>query len=124
MDEGQRPRVIEDPTIEDFIMKNLASLATTFVLSAFAITVAPQPANAIKCSGITQINKNSRIITPYCEHEHMAKIARTYGIKTTGRRLRNNINHKQRVCEHIGHDTRLSSVCGGLRLEDRGRFPS
>lgn len=101
-------------------MRTVLALGVILATGIAALTGAPQPAHAIKCSGAVQINKTTRIITPYCEHEHMARVARTYGIRTTGRRLRNNINHKQRICEHIGHDTRLSSVCGGLRREDRG----
>ena len=101
-------------------MRTVFTIGTALVVGAVALTSAPQPAHAIKCSGNVQINKNSRIITPYCEHEYLARVARSYGIKTSGRRLRNNINHKQNVCEHIGHDNRLSSVCGGLRREDRG----
>ncbi len=101
-------------------MRPVFALGASLAVALVTMTSAPQTAHAIKCDGSTQINKNSRIITPYCEHEQMARVAKTYGIKTSGRRLRNNINHKQRVCEHIGHDIRLSSVCGGLRLEDRG----
>lgn len=101
-------------------MKQILSAGAVIAFSAVALTAAPQTAHAIKCAGNVQINKSSKIITPYCEHEQMAKVARTFGIRTSGKRLRNNVNHKRRICEHIGHDTRLSSVCGGLRLEDRG----
>ncbi|MEL6288139.1 MAG: hypothetical protein AAFQ42_02015 [Pseudomonadota bacterium] len=102
------------------LLPTIASVMTIGV----SIAAAPSPAHAITCRGNVQINKSSQIITPFCEHEQMAKVARTYGIRTTGRRLRSNINHKQRVCEFIGHDIRLSSVCGGLRREDNrgGRF--
>jgi len=101
-------------------MKTVSALAAALATSALALTASPQPAHAIKCSGPAQINKTTQIITPYCEHEYMARVARTYGFRTSGKRLRNNINHKQRICEHIGHDTRLSGICGGLRRENRG----
>jgi hypothetical protein len=107
-------------------MKTTLTLGAAIVVGALTIAATSQPAYAIRCSGITQINKHTRIITPYCEHEELARIARQYGWNTSGRRLRNNINHKAKVCEMIGHDIRLSSVCDGLRLEDRGggRFAS
>lgn len=101
-------------------MKSLFVLASAAAIGSVAILTTSQPAHAIECDGNVQVNENTRIITPYCEHEQMARVARSYGIETSGYRLRNNINHKQRICEHIGHDIRLSSVCGGLRLEDRG----
>ncbi len=106
-------------------MKTSLALGAALVVGALAMTAATQPAYAIRCAGNVQINKNTRIITPYCEHEEMARIARQFGVKTTGRRLRNNINHKAQICQMIGHDIRLTSVCGGLRLQDRGgRFNS
>lgn len=101
-------------------MKYLLPAAVALATSALTLTTATQLAHAITCAGNVQVNKNSRIITPYCEHEQMAKVARSFGVRTTGKRLRNNVNHKRQVCEFIGHDVRLSSVCGGLRLEDRG----
>ena len=101
--------------------KNSTFAGICAIGAAIALTAAgTMPAHAITCRGSVQINKTTQIITPYCEHEEMAQIARTYGIKTTGKRLRNNVNHKQRVCEFIGHDVRLASVCSGLRREDRG----
>ncbi|MEO0619533.1 MAG: hypothetical protein AAFZ01_09655 [Pseudomonadota bacterium] len=99
----------------------LSALMITAGAAFIATATTATPAHAIKCRGNVQINKSSQIITPFCEHEQMAKVARSYGVKTTGRRLRNNINHKARVCEFIGHDIRLGSVCGGLRrFENRG----
>ncbi len=62
--------------------------------------------------------------TPYCEIKYLADVARgSYGISTTFARLRNSDGERERVCQVIGHDSRIYSTCLPYRNDgDSRRF--
>lgn len=61
---------------------------------------------------------SDEISTPYCQDEYVAVVARDYGIKTTGARIRNDWGHKRDVCSLIGQDIRIRTAC--ISENDRG----
>ena len=101
-------------------MKNALFAGTVFVVGAISLSAIPDPAHAITCRDEVQINKNSRAITPYCETEYLARVARSYGFKITGRAIRANGSLKRDVCQFVGGDIRVSIICQGLRFEGNG----
>jgi len=81
--------------------------AALLVLSA-----SPALAAKIKCKGIFQVTKNGLISTPYCQDEEIARVARSYGWKTTTAQVRNDPLKKVRICRALGNDNRLKGACG------------
>ena len=80
---------------------------------------------AIKCDGPYQVMKNGQSIsTPYCEDDYLTKVARGYGLRYTARQVRWDPSVKQRVCEVVGHDTRVRETCRGFGFEDGNSFRS
>ncbi len=73
----------------------------------------PVPAEAkIRCKGPYQIIKGvGHLSTPYCEDNYLAAVAAKYGSRVSAKSIRNNPNKKQEVCQLVGHDTRVSSIC-------------
>lgn len=97
---------------------------TTLSLTALALaglftaaTLLPATADAasrykIKCKDHYQLVQGNWISTTPCEEEYIAKVARSYGYKVTVRQIRSNPNKKAYICEQLGHDTRISNICG------------
>jgi hypothetical protein len=71
----------------------------------------------IRCDGPYQLSGGNYIATPYCEDNYLATVARGYGMRVSGAEIRNNYNAKKRVCQVIGHDTRVAQICIGVRPE-------
>lgn len=93
-------------------------------LLAFGVGTAPASA-AIHCDGPYQVNKNGHTFsTPYCEDNYLTKVARSYGLRYTARQVRWDPGVKQRVCEIVGHDTRVRETCRGFGFEDGSGFRS
>jgi hypothetical protein len=84
-------------------------VASAAVLLA-AITVAC-PAYAITCESGYQRVQGNLIATPYCQDEYLAQVARQFGFKTSGDRIRGNPNYKREVCAIAGRDIRVQSIC-------------
>lgn len=81
------------------------------------------PAEAkIKCKNGAQIVNGSLIVTPYCQDNYLAKVAREYGQRVSARSIRNNPHVKRDVCLLIGHDTRVHAACAasGFDIHQRG----
>lgn len=97
--------------------KSLLALLTGVIALAMLSAPAADAASRykLKCKGPYQIVQGNLIATPPCEEEHLAKVARTYGFKVSVREVRNNPNKKVYLCQMIGHDIRLTSICGGYR---------
>ncbi len=76
-------------------------------------------AAAIRCQGPNQIINGEGLPTPYCEDAYLAQVARGYGVSVTAAAIRASYTRKTRVCELIGHDSRLSNICAGHRPADR-----
>lgn len=107
------------------IYKTALSL-TVFALAGLfaATTFLPADANAasrykIKCKDHYQLVQGNWISTTPCEEEYIAKVARSYGYKVTVSQIRNNPNKKAYVCQQLGHDTRISNICGAYGDQDR-----
>lgn len=95
-------------------MKTMSrGLAALGMLIGCAALVVPVPAEAkIRCNGQYQIIKGvGQLSTPYCEDNYLAKVAALYGSRVSAKAIRNNPNKKQEVCQFVGHDTRVSSIC-------------
>jgi hypothetical protein len=96
-------------------------LAAFGALAAAALTLGAGDASAaIRCQGPNQIINGEPLATPYCADAYLAVVARQYGVAVSGAEIRSNYNRKRRVCELIGNDIRVSSICAGLRPSDRG----
>jgi hypothetical protein len=94
----------------------------TLVITALLAVSAASPATArIECRGNFQITKYGPIATPYCEEEHIARVAQSYGIRVTGAEVRSNALKKVYLCQTIGGDSRLKGSCGGYAPELYGR---
>ena len=68
----------------------LSGTATLAVAALLALSLASPAAARIECRGNFQMSKYGLIATPYCEEEHIARVARSYGAKVTGAEVRNN----------------------------------
>ncbi len=77
-----------------------------------AVLWSVSPASAIRCNGPFQpVRGEGEIVTPYCEDNYLAAIARSYGWKVSNRAVRDNPELRARICRHIGHDARLIRIC-------------
>ncbi len=68
-------------------------------------------AAAIRCNKGFQLVQGSEISTPYCQDEYLAVVARDFGIRTTGARVRADWGHKREICRLIGQDNRIRGAC-------------
>lgn len=68
-------------------------------------------AAAIRCNKGFQFVQGSEISTPYCQDEYLAEVAREFGIRTSGARIRRDWSHKRQVCRLIGQDIRIQNAC-------------
>ena len=91
--------------------KSLAALSLV-AIGASAVVSTPVQAK-IHCQGAYQVIRGVGLhATPYCEIKHLYKVARgSYGITTSFAKLRNNVSERREVCQAIGHDARVNSVC-------------
>ncbi|MEZ5775462.1 MAG: hypothetical protein R3D33_12380 [Hyphomicrobiaceae bacterium] len=97
--------------------RSLAALLAP-VLAALAAAAPPSaPASAaIRCHGAYQVTGDgAEIGTPWCEAEYLASIAAGYGIAVSGREIRGSVAVKREICQRIGSDYRLQTVCGDQR---------
>jgi hypothetical protein len=92
------------------------TLATAAAVSMVPVATGSVHAK-ILCDGPYQLSGGHSIPTPYCEDNYLAAVARSYGHGVSGSEIRYNYNAKKRVCQWIGHDTRVSQICIGARPE-------
>jgi hypothetical protein len=99
----------------------LMSYACGVVLSAMVVwLMAAAPADArIRCDGNYQIINGQPHATPYCQDEHLAQVARSYGLSVSGSAMRNSPSEKQRVCQFLGSDIRVREACQGYGPDGR-----
>ncbi|MFM1815043.1 MAG: hypothetical protein RLZ98_1738 [Pseudomonadota bacterium] len=84
------------------------------------VLVFTAPADArIRCQGAYQVIDGRFHASPFCGDEHLANVARSYGMRVTGRQIRRNFALKEEACLLVGHDNRAYDVCTGLRQNDR-----
>jgi hypothetical protein len=95
--------------------------AAAIALAGLCVLTAGDPAAAaFRCNKGFQNVQGSEIATPYCQDEYLAEVAREYGIRTSGARIRRDWGHKRQVCRLIGQDIRIQNACVGEQ-EYRGR---
>ncbi len=82
---------------------------------------ASAPASArIQCIGPNQVTKGYGLLpSPYCQDQHLAKVAASRGRHVSGANIRRNLNLKVDVCKQIGDDISVGAVCSGYRRQDR-----
>jgi hypothetical protein len=98
--------------------RHILSGSATLAVAALLAVAAASPADArIECQGDFQITKYGPIATPYCEEEHIAHVAQSYGIRVTGDQVRSNALKKVYLCQTIGNDSRLKGSCAGYAPE-------
>ena len=77
----------------------------------------------IRCQGAYQIIQGSLHATPWCEDEYLARVARSYGMRISGRQVRQDPFAKERACRLAGHDTRVRDICSGVLGRGNRRWP-
>ena len=89
---------------------------------AVASAPAARSASAIECEGNFQVQKNgNRIATPYCQDGYLAIVAREYGMKISGKDIRQDYGERQRACRLVGEDNRVRDACSQYRVFRRAR---
>ena len=90
--------------------------------AALALVMMYGPVEAkITCSNGNQLVNGSWIVTPYCQDELVARVARQYGVRASASHIRNNPNYKRHVCRLIGQDIRIKQSCE--EVNPHGRVP-
>jgi hypothetical protein len=89
------------------------------VLAASALCATGASA-AIRCQGSYQIIQGNLHVSPWCEDNRLAEIARAYGMRASASAIRNNPSVKAQACRLVGADNRVRDTCQGFR-PDRGR---
>jgi len=75
----------------------------------------------IVCEGSFQVQKDgTRINTPWCADNLLAKVAREAGMRVSNAAVRNNPSIKAEACRIVGYDIRVRDACAGFRNENRG----
>jgi hypothetical protein len=87
--------------------RSLASIAFLSLLAWYATPAAAR----ISCKDGFQTVNGAAIATPYCQDEHLAKVAREYGMNITGASVRSSIQVKEAACKLVGYDIRVKDDC-------------
>ena len=90
----------------------------TAVITFLAAVLSPGLALAITCVDQFQYSAGRWIATPFCEDLYLASVAREYGARLHPFALLDNPNKKVRICDFIGFDHRVQSLCTGYRNGD------
>ncbi len=91
-------------------------------VSAIALAGSFSPASAaIACKDGYQRVQGNYIATPYCQDELLTKVAREFGMKVSGSKIRWNPNYKRQVCLTVGNDIRVQEICRTVNPTIRGR---
>ena len=88
-------------------------------VAAFCFVTVPAAARGIACDDGYQITSAGTFSSPYCQDELLAEVARSYGMKTSGHAIRENVNYKREVCRFVGRDTRAQQACAGFPSNGR-----
>jgi hypothetical protein len=91
--------------------KFFVSVTATALSIAVVASGAQAGSRGIKCRGSAQLVAGSYIITPFCQDELLASVARGYGMRASAERIRYNPNYKREVCRLVGQDIRVSEHC-------------
>jgi hypothetical protein len=102
-------------------MTHKAIAAAALLGSAFALLPQGAAQARVVCDGEFQVSSGSAIATPLCQDRYLAEVARGYGMRVSATDVRNP-GVKQEVCQFIGYDNRVYTMCSGWRNEPGGRF--
>lgn len=98
------------------ILQFAIALTSIMAITALTIPAAEAGRYKLKCDGPYQIVNGDRLATPICQNRYIAKVARKYGYRVTGRQLGNNANKKVLICTNLAHDTRIRHNCGAYSI--------
>jgi hypothetical protein len=87
-----------------------AVLASGLLMLLHGVGVA-RAESSIICQGNFQIVDGRSVATSFCRHRNLARVARSYGIRVSERKLRASESRKGDVCRAIGFDTRVEEIC-------------
>ena len=93
--------------------------ASTLIAAALLVSLPTASEARIACDREFQLNREGAIATPGCADRYLAQVARSYGMKVSYVDVRSPAV-KQRVCEFVGNDIRLQSICSGWRNDNAG----
>lgn len=79
-------------------------------------------AGSIECAGNFQFVDGDWVGTPYCRARNLARVARSYGIRVSARKIRSSESAKADVCRVVGYDNRVREVCAPYLSDGGGRF--
>jgi hypothetical protein len=102
------------------MLHNRIAVLCSGAVLALAMMNGPVEAK-ITCSNGNQLVNGSWIVTPYCQDELVARVARQYGVRASAAHIRNNPNYKRHVCRLIGQDIRIKQSC--QEVNPHGRIP-
>ena len=91
-------------------MSRLSIASTAFAVSVLVVPLGAAQAR-IECDGNFQIVQGQPISTPYCRDQNLARVAQSYGMRTSFQEIRRSDSVKGQICRAIGHDNRVSEVC-------------
>lgn len=102
-----------------------SSVIVAVVVAGLGVSAtADSAAAAIRCNKGFQLVQGSEISTPYCQDEYLAVVAREFGIRTTGARVRQDWGHKREICRLIGQDNRIRGACASENDSSGDSSPS
>ena len=103
-------------------MKTFLTVTALAALAAGSLAVAPASAKIHCKDGFQHIRGEGFHASPYCEIKYLYKIARrSYGIRTSFRKLKNSVAEREEVCQAVGHDHRVYSTCLPYRNDGGNR---
>jgi hypothetical protein len=95
-------------------------IASSSLIAAALLVSLPSTGQArIVCDREFQLNREGAIATPACGDRYLAKVAQGYGMRVSHVDVRNP-SVKARVCEFVGNDIRLQTICSGWRNNQFG----
>jgi hypothetical protein len=90
-------------------------IASSSLIAAALLVSFPAASEArIVCDNEFQLVQGAPVATPACADRYLARVAQGYGMRVSHLDVRNP-SVKQRVCEFVGNDIRLQSICSGWR---------
>jgi hypothetical protein len=91
-------------------------LCIVAALALSALSAVPAGARIV-CDGAFMVTRQGRIFTPNCGDALIAKVAQSYGWKTTAAEVGDKPLTKVYVCQVLGGDIRLKEACAGYGPE-------
>jgi len=88
---------------------------------AIAAMIVATPASAVDCVRGYQRVQGNLILTPYCQDQQLAQVAREFGMRVSASEIRNNPNYKKEICRTVFTDIRVQMTCENAGVPE-GRF--